>query len=264
MFKGMSNKEQVLYFRLGGEDQRVFSIADIKRILGTSKPASRNIASSLVRKGAAERIKPGLFVRIPESVILSGDRYREDPILIASSLVKEHYLSHLTAMRIHGISNAYTRTVYITTHIHQRDLTYHDVDIRFVHIDKERMFGMSEVEYFRKKITVSDIERTIIDIIDRPNLSGGWYEVISSLKNIRSIDMDRLVGYLGSFKKRKTARITGFLIQRIMENGEVPIRSIMEISGKSRFYMDKNMKGRLIKNWDLMVPEMVLNEIDGQ
>jgi predicted transcriptional regulator of viral defense system len=264
MFKAMSDREQVLYFKFIEMGQRIFTINDIEAILSISDYQASNVASALVKKGVAERIKGGLYARIPESVILSQESYREDSIIVASHLVEEYYLSHLTAMKLHGLSNAYSSTIYITTVSHQRNINYHGNEIRFVHTTMDRMFGTVEKEYFNSKVHVSDLERTIIDVIDRPNLSGGWNEIVLALKNIETIDTVKMMDHLSRFGKKKTIRIVGYLVDGLLKEGiDLPKPLIMKISGNSRLYMDRNTGGSLNKEWNLIVPDIMKEELNG-
>ncbi len=260
----MSELEQRLYFSLAEKDRRVFNVKDIVCILDISEFHARNIASSLVKKGAVERIKPGLFSRVPENIIQNKKLYHEDAIMIATMLCDPYYISHFTALVIHGLANRYSDTVYISSPIHQRDLDYHDNFIKFIGVNPERMFGIESRSYFNEEIKVSDLERTLLDIINRPLLSGGWIEVIDSIKNIDEIDEKRLIDHIRKFDNKKTARITGYFLENIdnVELSEKIKNDIGSFSGTNKYYIDRSTGGSLDREWELIVPDNIRRELN--
>jgi len=266
MKKGMSELEQRLYFTLGAREKRVYGISDIVHILKISKYHARNIASGLVRKGAAERVKSGLFVRVPESVILEEGPYREDMVIIASKLCKEYFISNYTALRLNGLANRYSNMVYISSPVHQRSVTFHTNTFRFIKIKRERFFGVHTLKYYNEEVAVSDIERTIIDVIGKPRLSGGLIEAVNCLKNLVSIKEKVLLDYLALFNNKKTARIIGYLLCNLasIEISDIFRKKIKELSGKSKYYIDQKRGGFFEKEWNLIIPYELRKELNDQ
>lgn len=260
----MSGLEQQLYFSLGEKDQRVFTIQDIKKILNVSIAHARNIASDMVKKNAAERVKSGLFVRIPESVILDKQQYAEDAILIAVKSIKKAYLSHYTALTIHGFAERYTTQLYITTTKHQRNINYHEIKIKFIQTIPKKFFGYKTMTYSNENIQVSDLERTIIDIINKPKYAGGWIETINCLKNLDEINYKKLISYLKKYNNKTTARKIGYIIDNLnnLNPSQKTIEEIKELSGSNDLYFDTTKRGTYSQNWNLIIPEKVLGEID--
>jgi len=257
--------EQRFYFSLEEKKQRIFSIKDIIDILNISEFRARNIASSMVKKGAVERVKPGLFSRIPANIIIDKKQFHEDAIIIASKLSNNYFISHYTASRIHGFAERYSNHVYISTITHQRNLEYHNNLIKFVKIDPKRLFGIEKINYLNDTIMVSDVERTLIDIINRPKLSGEWIEVINTIMNIQKIDQQKLIQYLLKFNNKKTARITGYLLDQIeyFDISDEFNEQIIEFSGNNKFYINKTSKSKLVKEWNLIVPIKIRKELYG-
>ena len=42
-------------------------------------------------------------------------------------------------------------------------------------------------------VRVSSIERTLVDSLHRPNLSGGWEEIWRSFESVNFLDLDQLI-----------------------------------------------------------------------
>ena len=266
MNKGMSELEQRFYFTLGEQGKRFFGINDIEAILHISPNHARNLASDLAKKGISERVKRGLYVRVPESVILKKSPFKEDMILIASHLCEEYFLSHYSALQLHNLTDRYSNTVYLSSPKHQRNLTFYDNYYRFVKITKESWFGIGTMDYYNRKIKVSDLERTIIDVVDRPMLSGGWTEVIECLKNLESIDEKKLLHYIKRYNNKKTARIIGYLISHLLEDtiSNNFKKQIKKISGNYNYYIDKEEKGSYVKEWNLIIPNAITKGLNAR
>lgn len=254
---GMSDLEHRLYFHLGNMDKRVFGIQDICSILDIKEGHARKIAHGLVGKEIIIRVKGGKFIRIPESVILNKGEYGEDLILLASKLTDNYFISHYSAISIHGLADRFSNTVFISSPINQRSIYLKDGTIRFIRIKPERYFGFESRGYYDGSVMVSDIERTIFDIVERPSLSGGWSEVILTLKNLEGLDVDRLISYMERLKNRKASRVLAYFLNEI-DNIDIPldaIKCMKEISGSNKYYLERKMGGSLISDWNLIVPD---------
>ncbi len=264
MFKSMSGLEQQLYFSLGEKDQRVFTIQDIKKILNISLAHARNLASDMVKKNYTERVKSGLFVRIPESVIFNKQQYTEDAVLIAAKSTKKAYLSHYTALTIHGLAERYTTQLYITTTKHQRNINYHEIKIKFIKTIPEKFFGYKTMIYSNEKIQVSDLERTIIDVISKPKYAGGWIETINCLKNLDEINYKQLISYLKEYNNKTTARKIAYIINNLnnLNPSQKTIEKIKELSGAHDLYFDTTKTGTYNQNWNLIIPEKITETIN--
>ncbi len=255
----MSDMEQRLYFTLGEKGERVFTIKDIANVLDISPQHARNLAAHMANKNAIERVKPGLFVRIPENVILDKRLYKEDAILIADKVAERGFLSHYTALSLHGLAERYANRVYVTTCGHQRDIRYHEIDIHFVTVIPKRFFGMKTVPYSDSTITIADRERTILDAVYAPRYSGGWSEVIKCLKNLEAVDWERLQLYLVKYGSKNLARRVGYLMEKL-DNVPLPDDAkerMRQFSGNSVYYFDRLGGGSLEKGWNLIVPDRI-------
>jgi len=260
----MSGLEQRLYFYLSGKDKRVFTTADIVQILNISFAHARNIASSMVKKNVVERVKSGLFVRIPESVILDRQQYAEDAILIAAKATKNSYLSYYTALTIHGLSERYTKHIYVTTTTHQRNIHYHDITINYIQTIPKKYFGTTTLSYSNEQIQISDIERTIIDIINKPQHAGGWAETINCLKNLDKVNYKKITTYLKKYDNKTTARKIGYIIENLnnLSPSKQILKQIKQLSGSNDIYFDTTKKGIYNSAWNLIIPKNITETLN--
>jgi predicted transcriptional regulator of viral defense system len=199
-------------------DQRrlVFSFADARRITGTSLESTRAFVGKLVRRGIAMRLKPGLFILVPFE--LGREReYLGNPYVVARELAggRDYYLSHASAMDLHGMVTQPQLVVYATSPWPLRGRTILGTEFRFVRCKPKDLFGVTQhwVEK-TQQVAVSDLERTVVDGLKQPEYCGGFAEVAKGYWMRRGdIDAARLVDYALRLDVGAVIRRLGFLLE---------------------------------------------------
>jgi len=202
----------------------VFRLEDVRDITGLSEASARSFVRKLVDRGVAARLKPGLYVLVPFE--LGRERqYAGNPLVVAREIVKGHdyYLSHATAMEIHGMTTQPQLVVMVTTPAPRRSVTALGVEFRFVRCQRKALFGLAEHWVTKQeKVRVSDLERTIIDGLKQPGHCGGLTEVAKGLwMRRRDVDVGRLVRYARRIGVGAVVRRMGFLLETF-EMAEAP------------------------------------------
>jgi predicted transcriptional regulator of viral defense system len=254
--QSMSRLEQKLYFQLEAIDTFVVTVADMARLLGISEAYARQVAHRLVKKGVFEQIKPGLYARIPASILIDKGQYSTDPILIASKLVEPYFLSFYTALSLHGLAQRPLQTIYLTSVKLVRSFRYRDFHFQPVKVIRARFFGYERIEYQGEKVWVSDVERTVLDALSRPELCGGWGEVIISLGDLQGLSWDKLLNYIDRFHATVLVHRLGYLLSHL-HTLLVPSPFLEALSlrkSPSIFYLHNGRKGKLCHAWNLVVP----------
>lgn len=201
----------------------VFRLQDVREITALPESSARSFIRKLVDRGVATRLKPGLFVLVPFE--LGKERqYLGSPLIVAREIMAgdAYYLSHGTAMEIHGMLTQPQLVVTVTTPKPRRSLTTLGVQFRFVRCQRKHLFGLTEHWATKQeKVIISDLERTIIDGLKQPEYCGGLTEVAKGLW-IRHEDMkvDRLLDYANRIGVGAVLRRLGFLLE-IYELAEV-------------------------------------------
>lgn len=100
-------------------------------------------------------------------------------------------LSHATAMEVRGMLTQPQLMVTVSTPKVRRSLNVLGVEFRFVNCLQRLFFGLADHWATKQeKVCVSDLERTIIDGLKRPEYSGGITEVAKGLR-LRREDTNR-------------------------------------------------------------------------
>ena len=197
-------------------DRTIFSVADAQRVLGTSYDATKKALRRLTRAGWVVRLAAGRYAIVPLS---SGDEAtpQANRYVIARELLGEtaYYVSHDSAMDIHSMLTRPVTTVIVTTprRLARREIL--GVPYRFVYALPSALWGCEPVWVTPyERVTVSDLERTILDGLARPDLCAGVSQVATGLwMRHDDFDWDRLAGYALRLGTRAVAQRLGYLLE---------------------------------------------------
>ncbi len=100
-----------------------------------------------------------------------------------------------------------------------------------------------------------------MDMLHRPDLSGGWEEIWRSAESVEYYDIQQVVEYALLLQNATTAAKVGFFLEQHNEKLQVDDRQLdrlREIRSSQPHYMDRGSSGSLVSNWNLIVPEQIL------
>lgn len=156
----------------------LFRIEDVMVITGLKGVSARSFIRGLVNRGIASCLRPGLFILVPFE--LGHERhYLGNPYVVARELMKgkPYYLSHASAMDIHRMTTQPQLVIHATSPKAARNRTIFGTEIRFTRCHKEDFFGVAETWVDKQeKVTVSDLEKTVLDGLKIPKYVGGITE----------------------------------------------------------------------------------------
>jgi predicted transcriptional regulator of viral defense system len=193
----------------------IFTLVDAQSITGLKASSVRTLIHKLVGRGVATRLRPGVFQLVPPELGQESE-YLGNPYLVARELMggKPYYLSHASAMDIHDMVTQPQLVVCVTSPRPMRGRSVLGTEFRFILCKPEHFFGTTEHWVNKQeKVTVSDLERTVVDGLRQPEYCGGVTEVAKGLW-IRRNDMNvaRLVEYALRLKTDAVMRRLGFLL----------------------------------------------------
>lgn len=112
-------------------------------------------------------------------------------------------------------------------------------------------------------INVISIERTIVDILDKPGLSGDWEEVWRSLELAPAFDPIKVINYALLLDIVTTIAKVGYFLDSLPDDYKVDndiLAKLNERKPKSPHYIDKSKDSKLISKWNLMLPLEIINK----
>jgi predicted transcriptional regulator of viral defense system len=199
----------------------LFSHADVEEITSLQAKSARNLVASLVHRGIATRLKPGLFILVPFDLGRERD-YIGNPYVVARELAgnTDYYISHASAMDLHQMTTQPQLVVYTTTPQAIRPRSVLGTEFRFVRCKREHLFGITEHWVTKtEKVQASDVERTIIDGLKQSEYCGGFTEVAKAFwMRQDDIDPTKLVDYALRLDVGAVIRRLGFLLETFETN----------------------------------------------
>lgn len=242
----------------------IFTLEDASRIYGKSKQETSSFLRDLVNRGVLIRIKSGTFLVSQYGQELTQ---LDNWPLIAKALTEpnEYFISHYSAMRLHGMTTHPLMHVFITMHKRKLAKRVHKLVYQFIYCKKPHFWGITE-EWITKqeKIYVSDIERTILDGLDRPDLCGGIIEVVRGIwSKQKQIQWDKLAEYAINYHSKAAIKRLGYILE-VLKLDEKCILFLKNqlVSNRDYILLDPNdeKKGKYLSKWKLQI-NMNISEI---
>lgn len=239
--KTLGSTSARLLTALAADNRTIFSVADAQEILGSSYDATLQTLRRLTRAGWLVRLTAGRYAIVPLS---SGNEATPqiNRYVVARELLGEtpYYISHESAMDVHNMLTRPVTTVIVTTprRLARRDIL--GVPYRFVYAPPSALWGCEPVWVTPyEQVTVSDLEKTILDGLARPDLCAGVSQVATGLwMRHDDFDWDRLARYAQKLSRRAVAQRLGYLLELYDLGTPSLIESLQEMVGDSYARLD--------------------------
>lgn len=282
-------KPQIVKF-FNKNPKQVFSIKDIPSILRKVKsywamPASLKTQEFLNFLLENNILKPvdisTPYLNTTKYITKNANIYE-----VALSLNKNSYLSHYTALFLHNLTDNVPKVIYTnneqskkfipkkknnllqanidrafskpmrkTNHIAR--IKNHDILIYLLNGKNVNRAGVINLTLDGRKIPITSIERTLIDVTVRPDYAGGYEEVFNAFKMAKgNFSVNRLVATL----KRMDYvypyhQAIGFYMEKAGYDEKL-LRLLKKIGINHKFYLTYNMKDTCFSDtWQLYYPK---------
>lgn len=246
---------------------RYEEFADYMMSLGTTRPESwRQQLSYHQKVGNLIHIRRSIYAVKP---YFSHDQWI-DPYLLASKITTDAIVAYHTALELHGC--AYTTFSELISLSSKQSLPFIYAGQRFRCASQPNAlinggsteFGIEKLKRGGLLIKLTSIERTLVDILDRPDLGGGWEEIWRSLDNVTNLDAHKVVEYALLLKNATTLAKVGFFLEQRPSHLAVDkdlINPLLAYVPKQPHYMDRLSRGqgKYFAKWRLIVPREIIN-----
>lgn len=226
----MSPTEQGAYFALLRKERKVVTTEDFALLYGIPAHRARNLLSALAGRGVVYRLGRGRYAVLPPDILYDRKSYTADPYTVTDAVMEgeRYFVSYVSAAHLHGIVTQAPITVLVSTLKQRRPVELETGRIRFVTISRDRFFGTEQTSYFGSPIIASDLERTVFDCLDRPDLAGGMDEAARiAAEALERLDFDRLIDYAARMKRRSLVQRLGFVLEKLSTAGyNLPKRTL--------------------------------------
>jgi predicted transcriptional regulator of viral defense system len=234
------------------------TIDDAAGALGIAPIAAAKLLARWAAQGWLTRLRRGLYAPMPLAAE-EGDRVIEDAWRLVPELFAPGYVGGVTAAQHWDLTEQLFRSVFVFTerNLHRREENIQGVPFELRHISAERMFGTTPVWRGPVKVAVSDVHRTIVDMLDDPSCGGGIRHVAGCLRSYldrKDASSETLVDYAQQLGNGAVFKRLGFLAERHGHHGQLA-RACIERMSKGVAKLDPALASpRLIRRWRLWVP----------
>lgn len=182
---------------------------------------------------------------------------------IGSQINSSSYLSYHAALEYHGLAHQVFYEMQISSKEKFNNFEYNGIS--YVYSESKSDAGVITPPA-DTLIRVTDLERTVLDCINRIDRSGGLEEMIECFALITYVNEQKLHDYLNLFNKQALYQKTGFILsyfQKEMKLSDAFLRFCKSKIGKSIRYLTVSQESNIyFKEWQLYAPKNILSFLE--
>lgn len=235
------------------------TVGEATALLAMSRTDTAKLLSRWAARGWLCRVQRGLYVPVAlES--RSGDIPLEDAWQVAAQLFAPCYIGGWTAAGYWNLTEQLFRTVVAMTNRRprQRRQTLQGTEFWLRSVPERNMFGLKQVWRGQVKVAVSDPTRTLLDLLDDPQLGGGLRSTVDMFRNYLASEeknLPLLLDYANQLGNGAVYKRLGFLLERFAPNETDAIMCCRKNLTAGYAQLDAaQKKGKLLSRWHLWVP----------
>ncbi len=256
-YKYISKQSNALLSHFNERDKKCFSYHEAVEALSDSgESAVKQLLSDMTKRGLLMRLKKGLYYVIPYEQ--DANVFMPDWHLIAEHLVQDldYYIGYYSALQIHNLITqpSLKEQIVVSKQIRPSAISIKNVEFQFIYHNENHFFGSTKmwIDSYHK-VVCSDLEKTFIDCLFKPEYAGGIVELGRAIyvsKN--TMDFDRLFEYAIRFKSQAVIKRLGFLLETLEIETDI-ISKLHTAKTASYVLLDTELhkSGKMISRWGI-------------
>jgi predicted transcriptional regulator of viral defense system len=213
--------------------------------------------------GRVVRLRRGLYASVPAGT--EPGSIVVEPYLLATALQPDAVVAYHAALQFRGRTYSVWRRFHYTTSRRVRPFTFRGAEFVPVVAPRDQNAdsrGVVEERHAGGVVRVTTYERTLVDLLSAPDLGGGWEEIWRSLEMVEFFDVDAVTAFALALDSPVVAARVGFFLDQHRETLMVDrahlARLLAEVPKQPCYFDPRRTRGKLVKDWNLIVPEQVL------
>ena len=209
------------------------------------------------------RLRRGVYASVPPGATPAD--VSVDPYLIAGKLAPDAVLGYHTALAVHGRAHSISERFEFLTSTECRSTSFRGWRFQAVLFPvalrqkKKTKFAVQSVERSGQDVLVTSLDRTLVDVLDRPDLGGGWEEIWRSLESVEFFNLDKVIKYALLLENATTIAKVGFYLEQHRESlmvEEQHLAALRKHRPSSPHYLERGKKAdvKFVPGWNLVVP----------
>ena len=253
--KNISFQANALLNKLIEEKCLCFRIDTAYQILSNSNSdAVKRLLSDMTKRGLLMRVKEGLYYIIPFEQ--DPETFMPDWHLLPQYLVddEEYYIGYFSALQIHSLTTQpnLKEQIVVNKQIKPSTLFIKEIPFQFIYHNEKHFFGNKKtwIDSFNR-VQCSDLEKTIIDCLFKPEYAGGITEIAKTIYKIKDkIDYSKLLQYAKRFDSQAVMKRLGFLLE-LLNIKTTLIDELQKLRTNSTVLLEPSYpkKGKTISRW---------------
>jgi predicted transcriptional regulator of viral defense system len=255
--KTLSTKSANVIRHFTALNQLAFTLAEATALLRqSSDDAVRKLIRDMVNRGLLLRLKDGVYWIIPYEQ--DAANYFPDVHLVAGYLVggANYYVGYYSALELHGLITqpSMVEHVVVDRQVKPSLLHIRYNQFQFIYHNQAHFFGVKNIwidSY--NKVPCSDLEKTFVDCLYKPDYGGGISEIAKALYKVKDkIDYEKLLLYCKKFDTQAVIKRLGFLLELLKVDNPV-VGKLQQLKTQSFTLLEPSFenKGNLISKWSI-------------
>jgi predicted transcriptional regulator of viral defense system len=253
----MSFQTVALLDRLIDDKKVCFNIDTAYQILSNSnQDAVKQLLSNMTKRGLLMRVKEGLYYVIPfeqDAATFMPDWHLLTQFLVGGA---DYYIGYFSALQIHSLTTQpnLKEQIVVNKQIKPSILIVKEIPFQFIYHNSTHFFGNKKIwidSYNR--VQCSDLEKTIIDCLFKPDYAGGITEITKAIFKVKDkIDYPKLLGYAKRFDSQAVIKRLGFLLN-LLEIDKPEIEKLKKLRTNSVVLLEPlyPKEGKIISCWSI-------------
>lgn len=232
-------------------------IDDVVAALAINRPAATKTLWRWARQGWLRRVGPGTYA-LADLDSIESQHVLDDPWVIVPALFAPAYIGGWTAAEHWDLTEQMFRPIVVMTTrpVHGKHREYHGTPFLLRHVLPRKLFGTTGVWRSSTRVPVTNVHRTIVDLLDEPAIGAGVQHVadcVAAYLQHDERDDDVLVNYAETLGNGAVFKRLGFLVE---EHAEVSLADTCRARiTKGYAKLDPALPcSRAVSKWRLKVP----------
>jgi predicted transcriptional regulator of viral defense system len=255
--KYISTQSNKLLSWFNGQNRTCFDYSlAYKALPNSNASAVRELLSDMTKRGLLMRLKEGVYCIIPYEA--NAETFMPDWHLIAEYLVQDtqYYIGYYSALQIHGLITqpSLKEQIVVSKQIRPAEISIKTVPFQFIYHNEKHFFGAKKiwVDSFNK-VLCSDLEKTFIDCLFKPDYAGGIVEIAKAMYSSKEkIKYSTLLEYAKKFDSQAVIKRLGFLLEMLEIETDI-IDDLQLLKTASYVVLDTELPkvGKRISRWSI-------------
>ncbi len=259
MAKGLSVRERGILGHFMRKGKVTISGSDVVKEFGISRLIANKILVRLERKGWVQRGKRGSYIFVPLSS-LTAETMPEDPWSLAMELFVPCFISGFSAAEYWEFTEQVFNTVVVFSTRPQRMSLqkFANVTFRIHRVPERELFGTKKIWRNNFPILIADTHRTLIDVLDHPELGGGgrhMLDIAHAYWKGGKADPSRLLQYAIRLNRGVVFKRLGFTAESWGDVTQEWLHACRDhvSAGISKLDPSGSERGKILTRWRLRI-----------